>query len=65
MWHEIAHYFGLDEREVRRAEIRCPWRREHGDHFAMILMVGNVEAKRYLKESRSGGMTGIGSRWET
>ena len=22
VWHEIAHYFGLDEREVRRAEIR-------------------------------------------
>lgn len=22
VWHEIAHYFGLNEREVRRAEIR-------------------------------------------
>lgn len=24
VWHEIAHYFGMDEREVRRAEARRP-----------------------------------------
>lgn len=22
VWHEIAHYFGMNEREVRRAEVR-------------------------------------------
>jgi predicted Zn-dependent protease with MMP-like domain len=27
VWHEIAHYFGLDEAEVRRAEERRAWLR--------------------------------------
>jgi len=22
IWHEVAHYFGMDERQVRRAELR-------------------------------------------
>lgn len=22
IWHEVAHYFGMDERQVRRAEVR-------------------------------------------
>lgn len=30
VWHEIAHYFGLNEQEVRRAERR---RRGVGDRF--------------------------------
>lgn len=27
VWHEIAHYFGMDERQVRRAELRRESRR--------------------------------------
>ncbi len=27
VWHEIAHYFGMDEAEVRRAEERRAWQR--------------------------------------
>ncbi|RPI11843.1 MAG: metallopeptidase family protein [Acidobacteriales bacterium] len=26
VWHEVAHYFGMDERSVRRAEHRRPGR---------------------------------------
>ncbi len=26
VWHEVAHYFGMDERRVRRAEQRRPGR---------------------------------------
>lgn len=25
LWHEVGHYFGMDERQIRRAELR--WRR--------------------------------------
>jgi predicted Zn-dependent protease with MMP-like domain len=31
VWHEIAHYFGMDEAEVRRAEKR---RRRRGNGAA-------------------------------
>src|SRR5262249_35736734 len=29
LWHEVAHYFGMDERQVRTAESRR-WKRRRG-----------------------------------
>jgi predicted Zn-dependent protease with MMP-like domain len=33
VWHEVAHYFGMDERQVRAAEARLA-RRGQGSRFA-------------------------------
>ncbi len=31
VWHEVAHYFGMDELQVRRAERRRTIRRRHAE----------------------------------